>query len=678
MRIVHRIMIALAIPLTGLFLVGVMQIQDKYRLSSEMSAVVDLSTLAPVISEMVHEMQKERGMSAGFIGSKGANFASEIGDQRRATDARRSALAKAFNAFDATRFPDVLARGIEDSIARISKLDEVRTGVSALSISVPEMAKYYSGTIDKLLWLVEEAAVFSADADVTRSVYAYVSLLLAKEKSGIERAMGAVGFGAGRFSPQVFNRFAGLVAQEKAYFGQFDVFATPEQKAVFDDRVKGPEVDEVERMRSVIVEGGLGGDLQGITAAHWFQQITAKIDLLKEVEDRVAADLTALATEKGSAAFTSLMMVAAGCLVILIACATVTLWLMRTVSAPITAITGAMGRLSKGELDLDIPGAERVDEVGQMAGAVQVFRDNAVERARLEGRQKEETEAKLAREERLRELISGFQNTIGEVVGGIDQTSGEMNDTATSLTGSADAARSRTASVATASTQASASVQTVATAAEELAASIREIGEQVSRATTVVQSATGRVDKTNSDVAQLANGAQRIGEVITLIQDIAEQTNLLALNATIEAARAGDAGKGFAVVANEVKALAEQTAKATEEISRQIEDIQSSTSEAVGSIKEITGIMNEINEITGSIAAAVEEQSSATDEISRSTQQAAGGTQEVAGSVDEIVAAVEESTKSATDVYQTSVSLKERSEDLRQRVTDFLDAVAAA
>ena len=678
LKISHRILMALAIPAAGLLIFAAMQISDKYVTSRDMSKVVDLATLAPVISELVHEMQKERGMSAGFIASKGKNFADTIGSQRAATDKRNTSLLAAFDAFDTTGFPAWFGEGVAEAQVRLSKLDDTRKKVSSLALTVPAMAKYYTSTIANLLDLVAKTAVLSSDADVTRTTQTYASFLQAKERAGIERGTGAVGFGAGLFKPEVHNRLIGLIAEQEAFMAQFASYASDDQKAFYKSRVSGASVDEVERMRKIAIKGGRSGSLKGITASQWFGGSTDKINLLKDVEDKLAGDLRAMAAAKGNSARTVLIIDLIIGAAILALCALTLFSTIRSVARPLAGMTGVMSRMAEGETDVEVEGSARGDEIGDMSRALEVFRDNAVERASLEAIERERNAAQQAREQNLRELIAGFESNIGDVVAGIGDASSQMSETANALTGIADDTRGRTNSAAAASTEASSNMQTVASAAEQLAASIGEISQQLGRASTVVGDATTHANKSNAEVGELAGAAQRIGEVVTLIQSIAEQTNLLALNATIEAARAGDLGKGFAVVANEVKALAEQTAKATEEISQQIEGIQGSTSNAVKAIGDMTGIMDEVNAITNSISAAVEEQSAATNEISRNIQEAANGTNNVASNVEGITGAVDETAQAAGGVESASEDLNGRAASLREQVTSFLQGVSAA
>jgi len=350
----------------------------------------------------------------------------------------------------------------------------------------------------------------------------------------------------------------------------------------------------------------------------------------------------------------------------------------RLISRPITAMTAAMGRLAAGALDAVLPDAERRDEVGAMAKALAVFRDNAVEARRLAAAEAAAQEAKAARAQRLETLMRDFEGKIGGVVSGLAAASGDMTRAAGSMASATDRAGERSSAVAAASEETSANVQTVATAAEQLAAAIREISRQVQQSGGVAQRATGDARQTSSVVATLAQGVSRIGEVVELITSIASQTNLLALNATIEAARAGEAGKGFAVVASEVKTLATQTAKATDDITAQIAGIQAATRDAVAAIDAVARTVGEINDVAASIASAVEEQGAATNEIARNVQQAAEGTQNVSSNIAGVSGAVDESRMVALQVREAAEALSRQSGVLKDEVGRFLAAVQAA
>lgn len=350
----------------------------------------------------------------------------------------------------------------------------------------------------------------------------------------------------------------------------------------------------------------------------------------------------------------------------------------RGVSRPIIKMTRAMEQLAEGNLDIEIPEQGRKDEIGKMATTVQVFKDNAIDRIRLEGTAGEDRLRQEKRQQKIESLIFDFRSEVASALDQVSAATTEMGTTASALSSIAESNNQQATAAGVASEDASNNVQTVAAAAEELAASIGEIDRQVGQTNDVVKRATQSASSSNQQVATLASAAQKIGAVVGLISDIAEQTNLLALNATIEAARAGEMGKGFAVVAAEVKSLANQTAKATEEIGQQISGIQHSTAEAVDSIGEIAKIMEEVDEFTAVIASAVREQGSATSEISQNVQKAANGTHIAAQNISGVTKSSSETSQSVNQVSAATDELGKLTTRLKNSVDGFLEEVAAA
>ena len=349
------------------------------------------------------------------------------------------------------------------------------------------------------------------------------------------------------------------------------------------------------------------------------------------------------------------------------------------ISRPITAMTAAMGRLANDEVDVDIPAADRRDEIGAMAKAVQVFKESAQEVRRLNAERAEsERRAEAEKKAAMNNLADEFEAAVGGIVKQVSSAATELQASAGAMSATADQTTRQTTAVAAASEQASANVETVASAAEELSSSIAEIGRQVAQSSTIATGAVRQAKDTNAKVQGLAEAAGKIGEVVNLITDIAEQTNLLALNATIEAARAGDAGKGFAVVASEVKNLANQTAKATEEIAAQIGGVQASTSEAVTAIEAITKTIEEVDAIAATIAAAVEEQAAATQEIARNVEQASAGTHEVSSNMAGVNQAASDTASAANQISSASSELSHEAENLRSLVESFMSNVRGA
>ncbi len=352
--------------------------------------------------------------------------------------------------------------------------------------------------------------------------------------------------------------------------------------------------------------------------------------------------------------------------------------LTRTTSSPLVAMTEAMHRLAGHDLLVDIPGTGRGDEIGRMAGAVQVFKDGMQRADQMAAEKERERAAREARAARLTDLILGFEAQTGTMAGQISTASTELEATAQAMSENAERSTAQAATVAAAAAEASTGVQTVAAAAEELTSSIGEINRQVAQSTRMTGKAVEEARRTDAIVRALAEGAQKIGEVISLITSIAGQTNLLALNATIEAARAGDAGKGFAVVASEVKGLASQTARATEEIAGQINQIQAATREAVAAIQAISATIEDVSGISTSIAAAVEEQGAATAEIARTVMQTSASTQLVTTNIAGVSQAAFTTGQTAGQVLGAAGGLSRQSEQLTEQVNRFLADVRAA
>lgn len=352
--------------------------------------------------------------------------------------------------------------------------------------------------------------------------------------------------------------------------------------------------------------------------------------------------------------------------------------LVKAIASPIKNITDFMQVLASGDLTKDVPDRELKDEIGDMARAVQIFKDSMVRAKDLEAAEVQERAAKEIRQGKIDTATKKFEGAMTEIVRFVASSSTELQASAQSLAASAEETSKQSNAVAAASQQAAANVQTVSSASEELSSSINEIAAQVSRSSQVAGKAVIDAREAGASVATLVTAAQKIGDVTQMISNIAEQTNLLALNATIEAARAGDAGKGFAVVAAEVKNLASESQKATEEISSKIAEIQAISQVSADAINAICKVIEEIDQISGSISAAIQEQTAATQEISRNVSEAYNGTSEVTQNIGSVSEAANDTGSASTQVLSAANELSRQSTILKNEFDEFIHSVSAA
>lgn len=656
--------------------------------------------LAAAASALVHELQKERGNSAGFIGSGGkVSFQTKVSRQYVATD---DALI-AYRAMAAQNAGTAVDPAMATIAKRLNALAGMRKQVKQLGVKVPTMAKYYTATISELLDLFSQAVTSSDAPPIVSNGAALLAFLQAKERAGQERAMGAAGFSAGGFSPALAARFTSLITAQEAFLVNFRNLSDDTKTSALEKILASQQSAQVETLRAIARSSFANGDTKDVSGAQWFDTITRKIDALYAFETALTQDILQMATLQKSNARNDLLITILISAAFTAALLSVSLVLGASIRRPVVALIGQTTDIAEGDLDKPIVYAQAGSEIGSFARALVQLRDRLkdaetarsaeakrqAQEAQAQDQQRAEQAARDAKANeaaaeaataRRRAVEAAVQDMSGQVKAAV---SGTFSDVTTAVE-AVEACGARLESIARAvadntnealrsSQSATSSSQAVAAAAEELNTSIGEINAQVETSQSMVDETSKEAQSVSQSLAGLSQATNEIAEVITIITDIAEQTNLLALNATIEAARAGEAGKGFAVVASEVKSLAVQTAKSSGTIRGQVKRVQDAVETSVRRIERMTQRMGDVSECSAMVHGSVAQQSGATDEIARSVQTASSNVDDVSGRINTIAGDTDTLKALGSELVDILASVQGSVLTLRQNIDATLD-----
>ncbi|MEM8796737.1 MAG: nitrate- and nitrite sensing domain-containing protein [Pseudomonadota bacterium] len=673
-----QILALVAVPMFAVFAFATISIVEKYIEYSHNSVMRPLSRLAEDGANIIHELQKERGKTVGYIKSGyEASRGAAIAEQRKVTDEKIAIFDEHYAALS---LPEAhLKEELKKVYDAVHKVDSLREAIDARQIGIKEVVGEYSYEIGELLHMVGLIVEASPSTTVTAELFPFFTLVEAKESGGLERAIGSVLLehaAAGEIDFDTYITYTQHLGAETAYLSEFKKIALPDQKALFASTVSGPTVDKVMEWRDVLTHLPHTNDAKGIRGDQWFQAATERLNMIKSVSDDLihrAEDAADSDTERLVGEIMTLIAIAIASVG---GTAVIAAFIMRSITRKLKAQASTVTKLADGDLDIEIRYSDRKDEIGDISRAAAVFLENAKEQRAMRARAEQEQARQREWQLHLEATIASFKTLVAETIGTATESSSELRQSSETMSRLAENASQGAVEARKLSTDASANVQTVAAATEELSLSVQEITSQTNRANDLATEATAKAETANDQVGSLQIAAEEIGTVTELIQQIAEQTNLLALNATIEAARAGDAGRGFAVVASEVKTLATQTANATQRISEKIAGIQGSTAEAVTAVQEIMKNIVEVRDLSESISKSVDQQDAATKEIAESLVMASEGTDGAARNVDGVTNSMAETSSEIASVTVAVEQISEIVARLSSEINVFIADVA--
>ncbi len=629
MKIKTKLIIMILIPMLALLYFSVDLIIDKYNISKEMIKIQSLVELSVKISNLVHETQRERGRTGGYLGSNSTKFRNELINQRKLTDTRIKELNQFIKSFDKTIFNNQFNKRLDNSFEALNKIESTRSAILSQNLNVNKALGYYTNLNALFLNVVEYVSNLSSNVEIAHQSSAYVNFLLAKERSGIERAVITNTFAGNKFGAGMFNKFSALVTEQELYIKVFKSFATTDKEKLYDSKSKDNSFLQVQNMRNIAFEKADKGDF-GVEADKWFETITKKINILKEIENNLSKSLINQSNLLKSNAYAAFTIYLVGTTIVIILTILIVYFSFRSINKPLRQVITNLKDIAQGEGDLTKKiHVNTKEEMGELAKYFNLFVD------------------------KLKTVIS----QIGEVSNSLAASSEEINASARSL---ADGAQSQSAGVE----ETSATMEEFTANVKQISNNINEVNQESQKLMDIAVESLPKVDNAMNSIEKISESSIKIREIVNVINDIADQTNLLSLNASIEAARAGEHGRGFAVVAEEISKLANRSADST----KQIENLMKI------SIKDIENGVSLVSSATGAfrqIVNGVENTASYIEDITKAIEQQKIGTDQVVESINEISSVTETNAAGAEQMSASTTELQNQAETLNHLVNQF-------
>lgn len=655
LKIGPKLLLILLLPLLGLLVFAARDIADKNSSLQKMHKTKALTALAVSTSGLIHELQKERGMTAGFIASKGEKFKGELAKQREETDGARKKL-ETFVSENAASI-ELVKVTLEGANSKLAGIATIRSSADGLKLEGKESFTFYSGTISGYLDVIGAVSSSAANAALATDATALLSFVSAKEYAGRERATLNAVFSADRFDDETYQRFLRILASQESYLSMFGKYASKEEQAKAKEQLDSPAAKKVDEFRALALSKGLAGGF-GVAPEQWFTAITEKINGMKEVENGIAAHISDAAAGFEAEARQQ-MLLSAGLTAALLLVSLTMGWLVASnILKPLKGLVRMIGDIADGEGDLTTRlETDRNDEIGEVCILFNRF------------------------VEKIHDIVQQVARSTVQVSGAADH----LRETAEQIATAAEEVACQSTTVATASEEMSATSTDIsrnctiaADVSNQATGTAQEGAEIVKRTLTGMQQIAERVTIASRSVGGLGARSDQIGAIVGTIQDIADQTNLLALNAAIEAARAGEQGRGFAVVADEVRALAERTTKATREISEMIKAIQAETSSAVATMESGVSVMEagmENSQQSGQsleqILSAISEVTAQVHQIATAAEEQTATTGEISNNIHQITQVVHETARGAHETANSAAKLTTMAGELQSLVNRF-------